>query len=1021
MNVTKYAIDKSALVCIGVAMIALGGLFAYLALPRSEDPDFLSRAATITTYYPGADPQTVELLVTKKLENVVQELVGLKTVVSESTRGLSHLRVLIQGEHTAIRPIWDSLRRKIARIESDLPSEVQGPYINDEELEVAGIIVAITGQDFSYKDLHDAADFVRDEVLRVQDVSKVGIYGEQREGVLIEFSTPRLNALEIAPIQVQQVLEQQNVLGHLGPIAVGKHDIVLEPAGHFRSIDNIENTILNIPDLNEIVYLKDIATVRRGYLDQPETRMRFSGLPAVGLAISMQQGGNVLRFGEEIRSVIEQAKRSIPIGIELDLVQFQPEVVRRKMDNFVSNLLQAIAVVMVLIVITLGLRLGVLVGSMIPISMLMTLLIMYQFGIGLNQLSLTSLVIALGLLVDNAIVMTESINAKRHEGKSALDASLESAEELKGPLLTSSLTTAAAFLPIYLAESDTGKYCAPLFIVVTIALLSSWILSLTMIPIASVRLAEVEKRGAHIPLGTALHNKYRTILRALLRHPWVTLQGTLTVCVLALFGASAIPVIFFPPDNDRVAFTGELELPPGTSLDTTEAVVKSIGTYIQEHSAAGHGRTEGLVSWAAFVGKGGPRHFLSYSPKPARPEYAYWIFNPTSGEARERLIAELEQFCEQEFPSAKVDFRPLDFGAAAWPPVQVRVSGRDPDVLAELANRVKAKIQSLPGIKTVDDDWGQPSKKLVVHVNQALAFMSGVTYEDIVRSLQGLLPGLTATELRERHRRIPITLQPSQAERRSIKGLDRVQVYSSTTERSVPLRHVADVQMTWERARIIRQDGLPTITIDAVPDPGMTAGEVTHLLKPWLEQQARSWEPGYFWEFGGEPEEKAEAEQSVLAKAPIAGVLILLLLVAQFNSYRIPLIILATIPLAFAGVVLGLLITGSYFGFMTLLGMISLSGIIINNAIVLLSRINVEIRERGLSHQDAILQAAQRRVRPILLTVATTVGGLLPLWLNGNALWESMAIGMIFGLVFATPLSLGVVPVLYAVFYRVRF
>jgi multidrug efflux pump subunit AcrB len=480
--------------------------------------------------------------------------------------------------------------------------------------------------------------------------------------------------------------------------------------------------------------------------------------------------------------------------------------------------------------------------------------------------------------------------------------------------------------------------------------------------------------------------------------------------------------VIFLPSNDRPTFTAEIEFPAGSPIQRTESAVKKIDTFIKENLNIRPGlRNVGITNWASFIGQGAPRFILPYNPEMASPEYAYMILNATSRDALDKLISPLESFCIEHFPDIKATIRPLDLGPPTWPPIEIRISGRDPDVLFGIVEKVKGKLRQISGTKLIDDDWGGRSKKIVVKVNQPRAHRSGVTNKDIAISLQTFLSGFETTKFREDDNLIPVTLRSVSGERHDIGMLETLNVYSQATGKSVPLKQVADIEINWQPAKIRRYNRLKTVTLEAGLKSGFTATEINNVLKPWLEEEKKNWGLGYSWEFGGEAETSSKANESIKVKLPIAALIIILLLVGQFNSIRRPIIILITIPLGLIGAVTGLLLANSYFGFMTILGIISLSGIVINNAIVLLDRIRIEIEENKLKPQEAIIESAQRRLRPILLTACTTVGGLLPLWFGGGPLWEPMAIVIIFGLLFATILTLGIVPVLYSLFYRVSF
>jgi multidrug efflux pump subunit AcrB len=764
--------------------------------------------------------------------------------------------------------------------------------------------------------------------------------------------------------------------------------ITLEPSGAFDSVEDLRRTVITLPGSSELVYLEDLAAVRRGYIDPPRTKAFSSGAPSLLLAISLREGGNILTLGEGVRDVYRRAQATYPIGIDLDIISMQSEVVEHKVNDFVGNVLQAVGIVVLVMLLTLGVRTGLVVAALIPVAIVMSVFLMPLFGIGLNQMSLASLMVALGMLVDNAIVMSESIIVQMQSGKERLAAAVDSAKELRTPLLIASLTTAAAFLPFFLAESDAGEYTGLLFTVVTITL--------------------------------PFYRRYRGLVLTMLRHRGLTLAATVVLFALALGAFRFVPNIFFP-SSDRALIAGDLRMPTGTRIERTEAVVRELQRFADTELSAGMAGSAGVVSSAAFVGQGGPRYVLPYAPPPPSPEIAFLMLNATSRAAVDELIPRLEAFSMESFPDLTANFAPPPLGPPVEAPVQIRISGRDVDRLFAITDQVRARLTAVEGTRNIVDDWGRRTKKLMVNVSQPRARRAGVSSWDIAVSLQTVLSGFETTEYREGDDVIPVVMRSVAADREDLGKIESLNVYSQATGRSVPLKQVADLEVVWQPAVIFRRARLRTVTVNAHVDPGVTALEVNRQIVPWLEDESRAWPLGYQWELGGEMEASVESQASIGEKLPIAFLIIILLLVGQFNSIRRPAIVLATIPLGLIGVVIGLLLLDSYFGFMTLLGVVSLAGIVINNAIVLLDRIRIEQEEFGRGPQAAIIEASQRRLRPILLTTATTVGGLIPLYLGGGPMYEPMAIAIMFGLLFATVLTLGFVPVMYSVLYRVSF
>ena len=552
--------------------------------------------------------------------------------------------------------------------------------------------------------------------------------------------------------------------------------------------------------------------------------------------------------------------------------------------------------------------------------------------------------------------------------------------------------------------------------------MSSWVLSLTMTPMLCAQFLQVKPSGGGDSYNTRFYRAYKNFLLAVLKNPVLSVIATIAVFASAIYGFRYIPNIFFPP-NDKPIFFAELRLPVGTPIRKTQKMVQSIEDFIQQDlTTASHPDGQGVTDWIAFTGQGAPRYYLAYSPEPSSPEYAYLLINATSTQiVEETLIPKLEEFIFLNYPDLKASIRLLFLGAPIDNPVEVRLSGKSLDTLFELVDTVKSKLVQIEGTRDITDNWGHRTKKLVVSVNQARALRAGLTHQDIAVSLQTALSGIDVTEYREEEDIIPVTLRSVAADRNDLGKLETLNIHAQATGQSIPLKQVADLKVVWEPSKVLRRDRLKTVTVQSNIKPEANAMAISREIGRWLDVERQKWPVGYKYELGGEIESSGKANESIGAKLPIAGLIILLLLIGQFNSIRRTVIVGMTIPLGLIGVVIGLLITRSYFGFMTMLGVISLAGIVINNAIVLLDRINIEREQNGLPPDKAIVASAQRRLRPILLTVATTVGGLLPLWFGGGPMWEPMAIAIIFGLVFATVLTLGVVPVLYALFFRVSF
>ena len=1020
MSLTAIAIAKNRITLTVVALLVVAGGVAYETLPKAQDPGFTVRTAVITTRFPGASPERVELLVTDKIEKKIQEMPEIDSITSESRTGISLIYANFKESYKIMRPIFDDLRRKVDTVAPDLPQGAGTPDVNDEFGDVFGSVYTLAGDGFSYAELKTVADELRDELLKEPDIAKVSIHGAQQEVIFVEYSNARLTELGLSPQQLSASLGSVNILLSGGDIVSGRERITLEPTGNFESVEDLRRTVIQLPT-GALVYLEDIANVYRGYKDPPQNISRVNGEPTLAIAISMREGGDILKLGERLDVVMPELVAHYPWGIEIEKVWFQATLVDDVVQAFTSSLLQAIVIVVIVMIGFLGLRTGVVVGSLIPTTMVASLFAMQIFGITINQISLTALIIALGLLVDNAIVVVESILVRRERGVDAVTAAVESGKELSMPLLVSSLTTAAAFMPIAMAKSAVGEYTADIFYVVGIALLLSWLLAMTFIPMLTTVALQTPASGAgEQNFDGKWYGYYRSLLGASLRSRWRFGAVIVGLFVLAIVGMGHVRQEFIAPSEDPV-FSAKLELPLGTSIETSQEVIADIDGFIHETYFAPDADEPRVRNWLTFIGEGGPRFQLSLNPPNPNPSNSFLIANTIDGGDVDDVIAGIETYVRQKHPDLAAQVKRLDNGPPVDFPIIVRISGRDTDDLYQIADQVTEYLYGLPQVSVVQNTWGLQTKKLLVGVDQDLARRSGVTSEDVAYSLQAGLTGIDLTEYREGDELIPVTMRTVAADRQDLSKLDGLSVYSQSTGANVPLKQVANVALTFEAGVIERRDRDRTMSLNVQIHPWATAAEVAAELKPYLADAVQEWPAGNDYEIGGETEESGDANASIAAELPTAGMLILLLLVGQFNSLRRPAIILSTIPLGLIGVTFGLLIANSSFGFFTILGLISLSGIIINNAIVLLDRIAIEVNEFGRTQQDAVIVACQQRLRPILLTTATTVLGMTPLLWGGTAMFKPMAITIIFGLAFATVLTLLVVPVLYASLFRVQF
>lgn len=1021
MNMTAFAFHNNRVVGVVVFFLVLAGSLAFISLPKSMDPGFTVRTVVISTQFPGASPDRVEQLITDRIEKKIQEMPEIDDIQSESRTGLSFITVNFLESYMDMQPIFDDLRRKVEDIQHELPEGSLPPFINEDFGDVFGHVYTLTGEGFTFAELNNIAEDIRDNLLKEKLIAKVDIYGNRNEEVYIEYNNSRLTELRLSPQQLASSLQGLNIISPGGHIELGPERITLEPTGNFENIAAIRNAVIRIPNSGELVRLDDIVSVYRGYEDPVQVIVKDNGTMGLAFSISMREGGNILELGEQLAVLIPELEAQYPHGISLQPRYLQSKAVGTRVSSFISNLVQSISIVIVVMVLSLGWKIGFIVASLIPIVMISTFFVMSLFGIGIDQVSLAALIISLGLLVDNAIVTVESILTRRERGESAPAAAIATGKEMWMPLLVSSLTTAAAFTPVALAESAIGEFTASIFYVVTISLLISWMISMMFLPMLTQLLAVKKKHEDTSEMYTSFgYRLYRAILMFFLKNRLVFGVLIIGVFASAIYIFRFVPAVFIP-DSDEPVLTVKISMPTGTKIEETARVVDNIETMMQGMLIDENTDDSelGIYSWVTYIGNGGPRFFLGFTPEHSNPSKAIAVLNVRGVDSLSYIRDKIEEYAFLNHPDALVRVQQLANGPPVDYPLEIRISGPDENQLYSLVSEVKTQLVEYPGITAVRDNWGQQTKKLVIDVDQGRALRAGVTSSDIAMSLSASLSGMRMTDYREGDDIIPVTVRADVSNRADIAKLDSLTIYSSQGE-DVPLKQVADVSVVWQASTIVRRNRERTITVQVQLDPAITANEINQRFSPWLKEYSESWPAGYSYSEGGESESSDEASASVFAKLPLAGMMILLLLVAQFNSVRRPLIILSTIPLGIIGVAYGLFIADSVFGFFALLGVVSLSGIIINNAIVLIDRIDIEV-SNGSELADAVVHSCLTRARPIALTTATTVGGMIPLWLGGGPMFEPMAIAILFGLMFATVITLLMVPVLFSVLFRVKF
>lgn len=1016
MTIADWCLRNQATTAVATALLLLGGVLSFKHLPKAENPDFVIRTALVITQYPGATSAKVEALVTHPLEEKLRELPHLSLVKSQSMAGVSIIAVELLEATPAddVAATWNKLRAKVETAAAHLPDGAWPPAVNDEVGDVFGMVVALTGNDFSHRERAETANTLRDELLKVSGVAKVELYGVQDERVFIDFAPNLFAEHRLSPFQIAQAFDRENTVAPSGEARVGDERVLIRSSGEFQTVDDIAHMTFHGTGSDAAVALRDIATVTRGTLDPPRALARFNQHDAIILAINMAPGHDVLKVGARLETRLAELEAGLSLGYALDTVTWEPRFVGRKVSDFMLNLIEAFGFVFIVMLITTGLRTGLIASALIPLAILMCFALMPTFGIALHQISIASLIIALGIMVDNGVVVSETMLVRLARGEDRREAMNRTVRELWKPLLAASATTIWAFLPIATAKSNVGEFCLALFQVITITLLCSWLISLTIVPLLCFRFLQVTPKTQ--TYDGLFYRTYRALLLFGVRRRLLFLGLCVALTAAGAIGFGGVKKLFFPP-NEREVLLVDVWTPYGSDLSATAASAAAFEAWLLDQDE--------VAQVTTFVGNGGPRWNLSQHVEQSNPSYAFMLVETVGGAEGVGLVPELaaraQRHADTALSQARFTVKRLEQGPPVGAPIQIRVSGDDIATLYALRDEVAALIEAVPGTLAPTDDWGEWRKQLAIDINQDAVKRAGLTSEDVALSLQLQFSGLRVSDLREGDDRIPIVLRAAAGTRENLGRIESLSLYAMATPRSVPLAQVARTDLDFVPSNLRRRDGKRTMTIQAYLTPGTFSNEVLAAMAPGLAQLAgESRFAGYAIEVGGESEKSAAAQASIAAGFPLALALLFLTLVAMFNSVARPVIILITIVPALFGITAGLLLTGASFGFMAMLGALSLMGIIVNNAIMMIDTTE-NLRARGVADADAIVVGGLSRLRPILTTATTTVIGLLPLWWFGGEMWRPMAIVIIFGLIFATVLTLVLCPVLYALFFRVSF
>jgi multidrug efflux pump subunit AcrB len=1024
VSLARAAVENRAVTYFVAAVILLAGAASFFQLGQLEDPTFAIKQAVIVTPYPGADPDEVELEVTDRLELALQQLAQLDYLESYSLAGLSIIKANLKPSYSSaeVPQIWDELRRKVRDTQPLLPPGALESNVNDTIGDVFGHLIAMVGDGFSYAELATYAKEIRKELSLVEGVSRVDFWGIQDERVYLNSTPAQLSQLGISGATVGRILSTQNLVVDAGHVDVQDRRLRIAPTGEFDSIRDIESWTINPSYVDarqqgetgtaELIRIRDLGEVTRGYADPPGTLMRYNGAPAIALAISNIPGVNVVTMGRRVDERLRELTGSLPIGIELNRVHWQSDVIDDSVSSFLISFAQALAIVIVVLTIGMGWRLASIIGLALVATILASFLLMSILGIDLQRMSLGALIIALGMMVDNAIVVADGFKVRLEKGMERKQAAIESAAAPSLPLLGATVVAVMAFYPIYASPEDAGEYCATLFSVVAISLLVSWLISVTLTPVQCMDMLPEPDRSKDTqdPYGGRLFGAFRATVEAAIRMRWLTIGVMLVLLVLSLYGFGFVKQLFFP-DSSMAKFMIDVWEPEGTRIERTAEDLELIEARLLQDDR--------VESVATFVGAGPPRFYLPVQPELRNPAYGQLIVNVADYRDIDALAAELATWARGALPQALVPVRKFGVGPSnAWK-FEARISGpanADPEVLRHLADQVLDVLRESPLAGLSQTNWRQRVASIVPTYNEERARYAGVSRTDIARATQQAYDGRRVGTYREGEELIPIVLRFVENERRRVGGLETLQIQSSNSSTTVPLAQVTDgVELEWEDPIIVRRDRRRTITVQANPIQGVTLPSLSAQVDAKIEQIELP--PGYRLEWGGEAESSSDAQQSLLPGVLPAVVVMAIIVVALFNAYRPPLVIALVLPFVVIGITAGLLVSGAAFGFVALLGAMSLAGMMIKNAIVLLDQVDINLGE-GRAAYEALVEAAVSRLSPVVLAAATTVLGVIPLL--QDPFWIGLAVTVMAGLTFGTIVTMVLVPVLYATLYGLR-
>jgi multidrug efflux pump subunit AcrB len=1013
MNLAQFAIKKKVITIVLTLVMLGGGFISFTKLGMLEDPEFTIKDALVVTPYPGASATEVEEEVTDQLELAVQQMGQLDEVTSRSEPGMSTLTVSMRTNYDkySLPQVWDELRRKVNDAQGQLPPGAGPSIVLDDYGDVYGVFLAVTGAEYSYAELKEYVKMLRRELLLAEDVAKIDTFGMRDEALFIELDRDRMARLGVPPQTIQQALQAKNMVADAGKVRVGTELITIETTGTFLKVEQFNNLLLPIPGSQKHIYLKDIAGITRGYIEPPSTLMRYDGRPGIGIGISTRLGGNAVVMGKAVQKRLDELQEKTPLGIEISSISFQSDTVTESIRGFVVNLLEAVAIVIIVLMLFMGLRSAAIIGFVLVVTIAATFIFMLSNTVSLERISLGALIIALGMLVDNAIVVIDGMGVKIKQGMEAKAAAITVVKQTAIPLLGATAIAILAFAAIGTSNDSTGEFCKSLYQVILYSLSLSWVTAVTITPLLGVmflKKPDMTKNGDQTdPFDSKFYRAYKKGLIFCIKIKWVTALIVAVIFVVALVGFGNVGRSFFP-ESTRPQFMVGVWQPQGTHINETQKQVEKIETYLQSLDHVTH--------VTSLIGKGALRFLLTYAPELTNPAYAQFLVDVEDYRMITGMMQEIETHLIDHFPDARPKVEKFAMGSGG-PKVELRILGPETDTLRGLSLEAM-QLMADTGLATcISTDWEQRVKTIKVVLADDQANLNGITRPDVAKVLkQGFETGQPVGIFRDKDELLPIIIRARKEERMDVHSIKNLQIWSPKAFRMIPLRQVvARFETAYEDDIIWRKDRMRTITVKCEPRIGMMTSDLQAALMAPVSNMAIP--RGYSLEWGGELESSGDAQKALFALVPIFFLLMVIIVIALFNNLKQPLIIWLCVPLSLIGVTSGLLLTSQPFGFMAILGLLSLTGMLIKNAIVLIDEINLQLNQ-GEAPLTAVVNSGASRLIPVGMAASTTALGMTPLVLD--AFFVSMAVTIIAGLVFASILTMFFVPVLYTLFYNIK-